>query len=145
MRSNGNGQDHGTANGAPSPKNNVFTTLAVEEALIFEGFLKEFLQAEGHFVLRADSAAQALALTDQHQPDLILLNREMAGSNGQSFLAELLLRHPHAAIIVMATQPSVADVVEAMRLGAVDYLERPLDRGKLKKAIDVQKALYEVL
>jgi two-component system response regulator FlrC len=146
MQRDGHKKMNGDASeGVHTQRNKVFTTLVVEGNLVFEGFLEEFLKSEGHFVLRATTAEEALAMTRQYWPDLILLNREMDGSNGLKFLPELLVEHPSAAIIMMATKPSVPEAVEAMIQGAVNYLERPLDPVKLKEIIDAQKALYKVL
>jgi|SRR5665213_624380 len=126
-------------------RNVVFTTLVVESKANFIGDLEDFLKAEGHYILRSETAAEALAMTRQHWPDLILLNKEMNGSNSMKFLPELLIAHPSAAVIMMATKPSVSEAVDAMRLGAVDYLERPLDTKRLKDTIDSQKTLYRAL
>jgi DNA-binding NtrC family response regulator len=125
--------------------NKLFTILVVEGTGAFEAFLEDFLKSEGHFVLRAVTAAEALYMTRHHWPDLILLNREMEGSNGMEFLPELLMAHPSAAIVMMATTPSVPEAVEAMNQGAVNYLERPLDRIRLKAAIDLQKSFHTLL
>jgi ActR/RegA family two-component response regulator len=140
IRSNGVTHDD-----AFTQNNDVFTTLVIENESTFSEFLKEFFQTEGHFILRANNAEEALEMTRKYYPDLILLNRDIIGSNSLSFLTELLLEHPSAAIIKMATNPSFSEGVEAIKLGAVDYLERPLDPLKLKKAIDLQKALYDIL
>jgi DNA-binding NtrC family response regulator len=137
-----NGTDSGDSF---TQKNPVFTTLVIEEELTFDNFLKEFFKSSGNLVLRAASALEALAQVRLHWPDLILLNREMSGSNGLKFLPELLQEHPSAAVILMATNPKVPDVVEAMKQGAVDFLERPLDAQRLNKAIEEQKALYKLL
>ncbi|HTA16702.1 MAG TPA: response regulator, partial [bacterium] len=94
--------------------NTVFTTLVVESAVNFKGVLEDFLKAEGHYILRAETALEALAMTRQHWPDLILLNKEMDGTNGLKFFPELLAEHPSAAIIMMATNPSVSAAVDAM-------------------------------
>lgn len=148
---------HGGNNGGdgtvpPSPpenpfiqKNAVFTTLVVDSAINFNGHLADFLKTEGYYILRAETAKEALAMTRQHWPDLILLNKEMDGSNGLKFFPELLTEHPSAAIVMMATKPGISDAVDAMLLGAVDYLERPLDTARLKRTIDAQRALYNVL
>ena len=128
-----------------SQKNTVFTTLVVEEDLAYADFLAEFMKNEGHYVLRAYSADSAMAMVRQHWPDLILLNREMTGTNGLKFLPELLMEHPSAAIIMMASHSNAMDAVEAIKLGAVDYFERPLDPEKLRASIAIQRALYEIL
>ena len=140
-----NGGNGNSPAGEHTQRNQVFTTLVVEGKLPFEEFLAEFFKTEGHFILRAENAAEALAMTREHWPDLILMTREMDGTNGLKLLPELLQEHPSAAVIMMATAPSVVDAVEAMKLGAVDYLERPLNREKLKHAIEQQKKLYKVM
>jgi len=144
----GNNDDDGTVPPPKNPfiqKNAVFTTFVVDSAVNFDGYLEDFLKAEGHYILRAKTAAEALAMTRQHWPDLILLDKEMDGANGLSFFTELLIAHPSAAVVMMATKPSVSEAVDAMILGAVDYLERPLDTKRLKKTIDIQRKLYDVL
>jgi DNA-binding NtrC family response regulator len=128
-----------------SQKNVVFTTLVIEADLAYADFLAEFMRSEGHYTLRADTAESALAMVRQHWPDLILLNREMNGTNGLKFLPELLMEHPSAAIIMMASHSNAMDAVEAIKLGAVDYFERPLDAAKMRVAIATQRALYEIL
>jgi len=126
-------------------KNAVFTMLVVDSAINFSGHLADFLKTEGYYILRAETAIEALAMTRQHWPDLILLNKEMDGTNGLKFFPELLTEHPSAAIVMMATKPGISDAVDAMLLGAVDYLERPLDTKRLKRTIDHQRKLYDVL
>jgi DNA-binding NtrC family response regulator len=150
MQRDGHGANSGNDGTVPPinpfiQKNAVFTTLVVDSAINFNGHLADFLKTEGYYILRAETAQEALAMTRQHWPDLILLNKEMDGSNGLKFFPELLTEHPSAAIIMMATKPGISDAVDAMLLGAVDYLERPLDTNRLKRTIDSQKKLYEVL
>jgi NtrC-family two-component system response regulator AlgB len=125
-------------------KNPFFTTLVADDHLSFEQFLEEFFKTEGHFCLKAESAAEALESTRRFQPDLILLNSSMGAHSGLSLIPELLAEQPSAALILMAAKPNVLEAVEAMKLGAVDYLQRPLDPGRLKLAIENQKALFKL-
>ncbi len=126
-----------------SEKNQVFTILVADGEAGFSGALENFLGAEGHFILRAENAVEALAKTRQYQPDLILLDSELGGTTGLELLGKLLLEQFSAAVILLAGRPSVAESVEAMRRGAADYLSRPLDLVKLKLSIDVQKLLFK--
>jgi DNA-binding NtrC family response regulator len=125
-------------------RNAVFTTLVADADLYFDSFLGDFLKAEDHFILRASTAAETLAKTRAYLPDLILLDNDLEGSEGVSLLAELLLEHSGSAVIVMASHGSIFEAVEAMKLGAADYLERPLDSARLKQAIDLQKSLFNL-
>jgi DNA-binding NtrC family response regulator len=135
--------NHVKADPSGSRKNSFFTTLVVDNEASFASFLEEFFKIEGHFILRAVTAKDALEKARQFQPDLILLSNQLKGDSGLTLLPELLLEHPSAAVILMANQPSIQEAVEAMKNGAVDYLERPLDLQKLKQAIDLQKALFK--
>lgn len=120
-----------------------FRTLVVDGNFFFSGFLEKFLESEGHFILTAATVKDAIAKTRQFQPDLILLDNELEGHAGPALLAELLLEQASAAVILMARKPSISEAVEAIKLGAIDYFERPLDAQKLKHAIETQKALFK--
>jgi DNA-binding NtrC family response regulator len=143
METDGWSKDHHHSAGhALAGKNRVFTILVVEGTLSFEGFLGEFFKSEGHYILRARTRKDALAQTREYRPDLILLDNEMEGVPGLALLPELLIENASAAVVVIAGHPSVDEAVEAMKMGAAEYLERPLDRERLKRAIDTQKALF---
>ena len=129
--------------GSTSQKNPFFTTLLVDGPFGKEGVTEKFLKEEGHFVLKADSAEEALAMTAKFKPDLILLDSELKGIKGIELLPELMIEHPEAAVIILASTPRVADAIEAIKWGAVDVLDRPLDLKKLKLAIDIQKKLFK--
>jgi len=137
-------QKHAGQDASPSLKNPFFTTLVADDKLSFEGFLDEFFKTQGHFILKAETAGEALESTRRFQPDLILLNSTMGSQSSLALLPELLAEQPSAAVIMMAANPKLSDAVEAMRLGAVDYLERPLDPDKLRRAIENQKALFKI-
>ena len=124
-------------------RNPFFTTLVVDGDSTFDGFLEEFFRSEGHFIMRANSDFEALAKTREYLPDLILLDNELPGAGGLALMPELLMEYASAAVIMMTKRPSIAEAVEAMKLGAADYLDRPLDPSRLKQAIDLQKALFK--
>lgn len=130
------------AEGGQVQKNSFFTTLVVSSDFSKDELLEDFLMKEGHSVLKASSVSDAVALTRRFQPDLIFLDSDIVGKVGLALLPELLIEQVSAAIIILASKGDVTEAVEAMKRGAVDYFERPLDTQKLKKAIDIQKALF---
>ena len=125
-------------------ENSFFTILVLDSEFRIDGTLEDFLRSERYAFIMADSAEDALAKPRRFQPDLILLDCELKGLACLSLLPELLMEHPAAAVILLASRPSVSNVVEAMQLGAVDFFERPLDLGRLKAAIEAQRALFKV-
>jgi DNA-binding NtrC family response regulator len=127
---------------AYSPANAQTKVLLVDDGRALNGALEAFLETEGHQVLKAGTAQEALAKTAQFQPDLILLDSAAVDGPFTSLLGELLLEQSSAAVIILARTPSIDDAVESIRLGAIDYLPAPLDTQKLKRAIEAQKALF---
>ena len=125
-------------------KNPFFTTLVADDELSFEAFLAEFFKTQGYFILKAETAREALDCARKYLPDLILLNSTLGDVTGISLIQELLLEQPKAAVILMTFKPNVAEAVEAMKLGAVDYLQRPLDPEKVQAVIENQKALFNI-
>jgi DNA-binding NtrC family response regulator len=123
-------------------RNSLFTILVLDSNYQLDDPLERFLKSEGYPMILAASAKEALAKTRQFEPDLILLDCELKGMHCLSLLPELLMEDPKAAVILLANRPSVSSVVEAMKEGAVDFFERPLDLVRLKEAIEAQKALF---
>ena len=123
-------------------KSSFFTILVADAKALYKGPLENFLSAEGHFVIRADTPDKAMIMAKQYQPDLILLDTELESAGSLALMSDLLLEQNAAAVILLARDASVADAVAAMKHGAADYLERPLDLKKLKAAIDTQKELF---
>jgi DNA-binding NtrC family response regulator len=118
------------------------TTLVVAGVHVDTKGLKEFLKSQGHAVLAAASAKDALVKTGRYLPTFILLSGDMEGVNSPELLPELLMEHSRAAVILMAAKPHLWDVVEAIKVGAVDYLQWPLDLKRLKHTLDVQRGLF---
>jgi DNA-binding NtrC family response regulator len=139
------GESHaiwGDARAGEPLKNPFFTTLVADDKVSFRGFLEEFFRSEGHFIIMAETAEQALESTRRFLPDMILLNSRMGDISGLSLIPELLMVNPRAALIMMAFNSSTAEAVEAMRRGAVDYLQRPLNPLLIRRAVAAQKALF---
>jgi DNA-binding NtrC family response regulator len=124
-------------------ENSLFTILVLDSDFRIDDTLERFLRTERYPFILADSAQDALDKTHRFEPDLILLDCELKGVACLSLLPELLLIRPRAAVILMASRPSVSSVVEALRLGAVDFFERPLDLERLKHVIELQKSLFK--
>ncbi|HTB21810.1 MAG TPA: response regulator [bacterium] len=143
MQQNGSGDGN---TGAPEASNPIektpLTTLVIVGAGVSTGLLGEFLKSQGHAVLTAASSTDALAKTRRFLPAFILLSCDIEGVNSAELMSELLLEHTRAAVIMMAAKFRLWDVVDAIKMGAVDYLEWPLDLRRLKSAIDTQKDLF---
>ncbi len=114
------------------------TILVVDDELGIRDLLSEILNDEGHTVELAENAAQARALRTQFRPDLVLLDIWMPDTDGVSLLKEWastgLLTMP---VIMMSGHATIDTAVEATRIGATAFLEKPITLQKLLKAVDV--------
>jgi DNA-binding NtrC family response regulator len=110
--------------------------LVVDDEIGIRELLSEILYDEGHTVELAENAAQARAARLRARPDLVLLDIWMPDTDGVSLLKEWsaqgLLDMP---VIMMSGHATVDTAVEATRIGAVDFLEKPITLQKLLKTV----------
>jgi DNA-binding NtrC family response regulator len=93
------------------------------------------LEDDGYQVTTAQSGEQALRIAGENPFDLVLTDYKMAGMDGVTLLNELLKVDPSIIVIMMTAHGSVESVKEALRSGAFDYLEKPIDRDQLLKVV----------
>ena len=125
------------------------TILIVDDEASLRGLMVELLLDAGYQAMAAESGDVALLLLDQHHYDLVFTDLRMPGIDGLTFLKEIKRKEPSTEVIVMTSHSSVSSAVEALRLGAYDYLLKPLDniedllsvarRAIEKKTLDAEK------
>ncbi|GAA6141316.1 response regulator [Hydrogenophaga sp. 5NK40-0174] len=113
------------------------TILVVDDELGIRDLLSEILNDEGHAVELAENAAQARQIRAEMRPDLVLLDIWMPDTDGVTLLKEWaatgLLNMP---VIMMSGHATIDTAVEATRIGALAFLEKPITMQKLLKAVD---------
>lgn len=82
----------------------------------------------------AHNPDEALALANSFKPDLISLDLKLDQASGLKLLPELLKRLPQARIVILTGYSSIATAVEAIKLGATDYICKPADADELLAA-----------
>ena len=111
--------------------------LVVDDEVGIRELLSEILYDEGHTVELAENAAQARSVRGQLRPDLVLLDIWMPDTDGVTLLKEWasggLLTMP---VIMMSGHATIDTAVEATRIGATAFLEKPITMAKLLKAVD---------
>lgn len=103
--------------------------------------LSELLKDEGYQVTSAKSGMDALDVIRQDPPDLVFLDVWMPDLDGLEVLKRVRQQFPHMMVIVMSGHGSIETAVQATKLGAYDYLEKPLDSEKI--TILVRNALHQ--
>jgi DNA-binding NtrC family response regulator len=119
------------------------TVLLVDDEKNIRRTLRMVLEGEGYAVEEADSAAAAEAVLTSGRPvDIILLDVKLGEDNGIDFLGRLKARSigeegggarfdPDIPVIMISGHASIDDAVKATKLGAFDFLEKPLDRNRV--------------
>lgn len=118
------------------PKKNI---LVVDDEPDIRQLLQEILEDENYAVAVAENAETARRLRLEHNPDLILLDIWMPDEDGISLLKDWLKEDEQCPVIMMSGHATVETAVEATRLGAYDFLEKPLSMAKL--LVTVERAL----
>lgn len=112
--------------------------LVVDDELGIRDLLFEILNDEGHMVEIAENAAQARQARARGRPDLVLLDIWMPDTDGVTLLKEWassgLLSMP---VIMMSGHATIETAVEATRIGAMAFLEKPITLQKLLKAVEL--------
>jgi len=110
--------------------------LVVDDEMGIRELLSEILGDEGHVVATAENAQQAREMRAKEKPDLVLLDIWMPDTDGVTLLKEWqrdgLLTMP---VIMMSGHATIDTAVEATRIGALNFLEKPIALQKLLKAV----------
>jgi DNA-binding NtrC family response regulator len=110
--------------------------LVVDDEIGIRELLSEILSDEGHVVTTAESAASARTLRRETAPDLILLDIWMPDTDGVTLLKEWVASGQLSApVIMMSGHATLETAGEATRLGALDFLEKPIALARLLAAV----------
>jgi two-component system nitrogen regulation response regulator NtrX len=107
------------------------TVLIVDDELAIRETLEQILSYEGYEVLKAASGAEALQMVEKKEPDAILLDVKMPRMDGFEVLQKLSPEGKPVPVIVISGHGTIETAVEAVKSGAYNYLEKPLDRSRL--------------
>src|SRR5438552_8661694 len=114
--------------------------LIVEDDEIFLRPLQRTLEVEGYDVLVVGSGEEAMELLKSDDVDLVLTDKRLPGVDGVELVRRIKSDHPDLAVVVMTAYGTIGSAVEAMRLGAEDYLVKPFEAAEmlmvLRRAIE---------
>ena len=116
--------------------------LLVDDDEVFLRPLHRTLELAGYEVLPVQSAEEALDTLKAEDVDLVLTDRRLPGMDGVGLVRHVKAEHADLAVVVMTAYGSIESAVEAMRLGAEDYLVKPFETPELllviRRAIEFQ-------
>jgi two-component system response regulator PilR (NtrC family) len=127
----------------PTPPESSARLLVVDDEESMRVFLKVMLTKEGYDVVTARDGLEAVSLYERHRFDLVLEDLKMPGLDGIEVLRRLKELDEQVLIIIMTAYSTWNSAVEAMRLGAYDYIKKPFDNRDIKatvaRAINVKR------
>ena len=97
-------------------------TLVIDDDDVVRKICVELLEARGHKALSAASVGEGLRLFAEHRPAAVLLDLRLPDGTGIDVLRELQRQAPGTPVVVISGHGSVAEAVEAMKVGATDFL-----------------------
>ena len=113
--------------------------LVVDDEQSMQDFLRLLLEGEGYHVATASSVAEGKEIFHKSGYDLVLCDILMPDGNGLEVLKSVKQAEPGAAVIMMTAYTSTKTAIEAMKLGAYDYIPKPFDVEEIK--VIIEKAL----
>ncbi|MFH2093773.1 MAG: response regulator [Pseudomonadota bacterium] len=126
----------------PEERRKNFHILVVDDELIVRDSLKEWLEDEGFSVDMADSGKTALDMLGQKDYHLMLTDIKMPGMDGVEVLKQAKAGYPEITVVMMTAYATVETAVEAMKIGALDYLLKPFDpQIFIPKILDIYQGL----
>jgi len=118
------------------------TVLIIDDDKMMRAFLENILGEDGYEVLLATTGAEGEALLEAKPVDIVLLDLRLPDEDGISILRRMKREEPNVQVIVLTAFGAVESAVEAMKLGAYDYIDKPSDVSKLK--LIIKRALKEL-
>jgi DNA-binding NtrC family response regulator len=99
--------------------------LLVDDARVVLKVVERALSSVGFTLAVAEDQEQALRLLEQQEFTCALIDRNLAGADGLDLIKNIRERQPRCACVLMTAYPSTASAVEALRMGVVDYIQKP--------------------
>ncbi len=111
------------------------TVLVVDDEKNYQIVLEDLLEDEGYDVCTASSGAEALDIIAGRQVDTVISDIKMPGMTGVELLERISGMDPDLPVILMTAYAEVDQAVEAMKMGALDHIQKPYENKDVKRAV----------
>ncbi|HEA64980.1 MAG TPA: sigma-54-dependent Fis family transcriptional regulator [Candidatus Aminicenantes bacterium] len=112
------------------------SVLVIDDDPLIRKTLSSYLSKKGFEALVAEDGEEGLQKYKEHIPDLVILDIRLPDIDGLEVLGRIRERNPNASIIIMTAYDDMKTTIEAIKLGAFEYLVKPLDYVELDLTID---------
>ena len=121
---------------APASCSKPTRFLVVDDDHIFRERLVKAFGVRGLEAHGAGSADEAIRLAQRVSPQAAIVDLRMPGMSGLDLVKDLMARHPKMQIVILTGYGSITTAVDAVRSGAINYLQKPLDADQILAAFD---------
>jgi len=124
-------------------KSQQTSILLVDDDATFLAILEQSLEKTNRHIITAQTPEDATQLMASHAFDYAVLDLNINGESGLNLLSELVDQRPHCKVLILTGYASMATAVEAMRLGALNYLCKPASAADICQALQLDNASTE--
>jgi two-component system response regulator RegA len=110
--------------------------LIIDDDAVFADTLARSIGKRGHQALVANSADQALRLLEETEIDRVVLDMKLGDTSGLKLLPQLLNSRPDISVVILTGYSSISTAVEAIKLGATNYICKPCDADEVLLAFE---------
>ena len=107
------------------------SVLIVDDEFLIRYSLQKIMESEGYSTITAESGHEALRIVTAGKPDIVILDINLPDANGMVLLRTIKKDHPSAVVILATGCPEEEYGNEAIRMGAIAYLEKPVNIDQL--------------
>lgn len=114
--------------------------LVVDDDEVFRERLAASLRRRGHSVITASNLEETMACLSDFMPQCAVIDLRLEGESGLMLARSLCEACPDVRVLILTGYGSIATAVDAMRIGAVDYLSKPADTDQIEAALFVHRS-----
>ncbi|MBI3934157.1 MAG: sigma-54-dependent Fis family transcriptional regulator [Acidobacteria bacterium] len=114
----------------------TIAVLIVDDQEMVRGLCQQVIESLGFRAFLAESGSEALELLDRQPVDIVIADLKMPGMSGIELLDRVKARSPRVEVVIMTGYASVPSAVQAMKLGASDYLVKPFSSEEMKLVVE---------
>ncbi|RSL35133.1 DNA-binding response regulator [Salibacterium salarium] len=119
--------------------NETISLLLIDDHQLFREGVKRILDMEANFevVAEGDDGDEAITLVEENDPDVVLMDVNMPGTNGVEATRDLIAKHPDVKVLILSIHDDESYVTHVLKTGAAGYLLKEMDADALIEAVKV--------
>lgn len=112
--------------------------VVVDDAVFMRTLIKRMIEENPNYIVvgEGSNGYEAIDQTKKHQPDIVTLDITMPEMDGLMAIKEILIACPKTRIIMVSAMGQQAMVIDAIKLGAKDFIVKPFDKTRVQQAIE---------